>query len=85
MKSVHGRKQCGNLCKTTHCEAGWLVTLHPQGRVLEQEIGWKAAATLILRRSRPDAPLPNFLASNEAALAFIEARAAEEVNKPKNG
>ena len=68
-------------CKTTHCIGGSVV--HYAGKAgydLEKKVGGDtaAAAALILRKSRPDAPLPNFYASNEAALAFIEARAAEE-------
>ena len=67
-------------CKTTHCLGGWTVTLAGQsGAQLEERIGAEAAARAILRKSRPEAPLPNFYASDKAALAFIQARAAEEV------
>ena len=66
-------------CKTAHCEAGWLVHLHPQGYALEEALNsTEAAATVIVRVSRPNAPLPNFYATNEQAMAFIEARAEEE-------
>ena len=62
-----------------HCLWGWTCVLAPGGREFEQAIGSTGtAAELILRKSRPDAPLPYFMASNEAAMAFIEARAAEE-------
>ena len=66
-------------CETTHCVGGWTVFLTPGGKELEKKFDTRLAAELILRASRPDAPLPNFTASNEAAMAFIEARAAEEV------
>ena len=67
-------------CETTHCVGGW--TVHKAGKAgyaLEKRLGdTAAAAACILRKSRPDAPLPNFYASNKAALAFIRARAKEE-------
>ena len=66
-------------CETTHCLGGWTVTLAPGGIEFEKRLNNTAiAAEEILRASRPDAPLPYFYASNEAAMAFIEARAAEE-------
>ena len=67
-------------CETAHCVAGWTVTLAPHGKELEQKIGTGPAARLILRSSRPDAPLPRFdgNADEDAILAFIEARAEEE-------
>ena len=73
MTSWHG-------CETTHCIAGWTTTLAPKGKELEAEIGTGAAARLILLASRPDAPLPRFdrNAPEDAIMAFVEARAAEE-------
>jgi hypothetical protein len=66
-------------CETTHCLAGWTVHLAgKKGYALENRVGWQVAATLIHRKSRPDAPLPFYLASHEAATAYIKARAAEE-------
>ena len=73
-------------CQTTHCLAGWTVHLAGQkGYDLEKRFktvfqnGTPEAATFILLKSRPKAPLPNFYASNDEAMAFIKARAAEEV------
>ena len=66
-------------CKTTHCVGGWTVTLAPGGKEFEAKWQTANAARMILSASRPGAPLPNFTASNEAAMAFIEARAAEEI------
>ena len=65
-------------CETTHCVGGWTVKLTPGGKELERKYHTRLAAELILSASRPDAPLPNFTASNEAAMAFIQARAKEE-------
>ena len=67
-------------CETAHCVAGWTVTLAPGGKELEALIGTGSAARAILRKSRPDAPLPRFdgNAPEDAILAFIEARAEEE-------
>ena len=66
-------------CDTTHCLAGWTVHLAGKaGYELEKLIDTPAAAALILRKSRPKAPLPNFYAGDEAAKAFIEARRKEE-------
>jgi hypothetical protein len=68
-------------CNTTHCLGGWTVHLAGMdGYDLEKRLcSTPAAAAIILRASRPKSPLPNFYARNEAALAFIKARAKEEV------
>ena len=66
-------------CKTTHCVGGWTCVLAPGGKEFEKLFPSTGdAAAQILRKSRPDAPLPNFVASDEAAMAFIRARAKEE-------
>ena len=70
-------------CETTHCLGGWTVCLTPGGRELEQRFDTATAARIILIASRPDAPLPNFRASNQAAMAFIKARSAEETCQPE--
>ena len=69
-----------NACRTTHCAAGWIVTLAgAAGAALELRCGTPAAARLILLKSCPaDWPLPNFFASNEAAAAFISHMAERE-------
>ena len=67
-------------CKTTHCLAGWTTTLAGvAGKDFEKKWTVAGAAALILRKSRPEAPMPNFFASDAEAMAFINARAAEEV------
>ena len=57
-------------CDTTHCRAGWVVTLAgPGGKALEWAMGTPAAAAFIYMRSDPKLEkIPNFYASNEAAL-----------------
>jgi hypothetical protein len=64
-------------CETTHCLGGWVVVL-AKAQALEKTFETEGAARLILRKSRPEAPLPNFYAKDDAAMEFIEARAAEE-------
>lgn len=66
-------------CDTTHCLGGWVTALCGEaGAKLEYKVGMPAAPRLILAKSRPGVPLPNFYASDEAAMVFIETRAAEE-------
>jgi uncharacterized protein YjbI with pentapeptide repeats len=57
-------------CETTHCRAGWAVTLAGEaGRTLEAKIGTAAAGALIYYRST--GRIPDFYASDEDALADI--------------
>ena len=60
-------------CETTHCRAGWAVTLHPQGRELEEKYGTCAAGALIYNAC--SGYVPDFYASNEDAMADIQKRA----------
>lgn len=72
--------QSWHTCKTTHCLGGLtVIKAGDAGRELESRFDTETAVRAILRKSRPEAPLPNFYARNEAALAFIQVRAAEEV------
>jgi len=65
-------------CATTHCRAGWAVHLAGEpGRRLEQRYGSGVAGSLIYAKSRPDKPIPDFYATNEAAMADIVKCAAE--------
>ena len=66
-------------CATTHCRAGWAITLAGAGgAALEWALGSAAAGALIYAASRPGKPIPDFYASNEAALADMRAAAAED-------
>jgi uncharacterized protein YjbI with pentapeptide repeats len=70
-------------CGTSHCRAGWVVTLAgEEGKALEDKIGTAAAAMSIYMASDPDRwkteRLPNFFASNEKALADMKRMAEEE-------
>lgn len=62
-------------CETTHCRAGWAITLHPLGRDLEAAFGPWLAGAVIYQVST--GRVPNFFASDEAALADIRACAAD--------
>jgi hypothetical protein len=64
-------------CGTSHCRAGWIVTLAGEaGKRLEIDTGSTAnAAMLIYAASAPGQPIPDFYCDNEAALANMKARA----------
>jgi uncharacterized protein YjbI with pentapeptide repeats len=61
-------------CETTHCRAGWVVTLAGAGgAALERAMGTPAAAAIIYMRSDPKLErVPNFYASNTDALADMK-------------
>lgn len=61
MQTYHGigysdKGYSGGACKTTHCLAGWLTTLHPQGEALEKKYTPGAAASFILVMSGVKVP-----------------------------
>ncbi|QNH21210.1 Pentapeptide repeats (8 copies) [Xanthomonas sp. GW] len=74
-------------CNTTHCRAGWVVTLAGDGgRALEYAFGTSAAAALIYMSSDPKLErMPDFYCGNDDALedmrrlAEAEAAASEQV------
>ena len=64
-------------CETAHCRAGWAIHLAGEGgKVLEVLLGPSAAGALIYNASC--GYVPNFVATNEDALADIKAKAAAE-------
>ena len=66
-----------NGCGTTHCRAGWAITLAGEaGKVLEQRVGPSVAGALIYFASTGRPP-PNFFADDADALADIKRCAAE--------
>ena len=68
-------------CATTHCRAGWVIWLTgDSGRELEVRLGTNAAAALIVTASCPQLAgrVPDWMATNEAALADIRRLAALE-------
>jgi Cysteine-rich CPCC/Pentapeptide repeats (8 copies) len=67
-------------CETTHCRAGWAVTLAgAAGAALEDRLGTPAAATLIYLASDPHLKrIPDFHASDEDALADMKRLALGE-------
>jgi len=58
-------------CATTHCRAGWVVTLAGYaGKQLERKVGCGVAAALIYMASDPTLEqIPDWQASNDRALA----------------
>ena len=66
--------QDGNVCGTTHCRAGWVVSLAgPGGHALEWAMGTPAAAAIIYIASDPTLErIPDFYCSNEAALTDMK-------------
>jgi hypothetical protein len=67
-----GRWHCG----TTHCRAGWVVTLAGDaGKKLEEVTSTLHAAMLIYRASDPTWRMSNFFDNNDNALADMKALA----------
>ena len=63
-------------CGTTHCRAGWAITLAgPEGAALEAALGPDAAGALIHAASGSH-PVPDWSAGNDEALDDMRARAA---------
>ena len=67
-------------CGTSHCRAGWVVTLAGEaGKTLEDRIGTRAAASLIYLASDPKLErFPDFYCDNASALADMKERAEKE-------
>jgi hypothetical protein len=67
-------------CETTHCRAGWVVTLAgEQGKKLEEQTSTLFAAMQIYKASSPiDVPPTRFFGSNEDALKDMERCAQKE-------
>ena len=67
-------------CKTTHCRAGWAITLAgKRGLELEKQCGSSLAGALITMASSPKLErVPNFYDSNDGALESIRAAAKLE-------
>jgi hypothetical protein len=67
-------------CGTSHCRAGWVVTLAGEGgRALEWALGTAAAAALIYQASDPTLErIPDFYCGNDAALADMKRLAGVE-------
>jgi hypothetical protein len=64
-------------CGTSHCRAGWAITLCGKaGKKLEMATSSEMAGALIYAASRPGIPIPDFRASESAALADMQRCAA---------
>ena len=75
-----------NVCDTPMCIAGHTVHLAGEaGYTLMRRLGFAGAAALIHHASRPDVSAPRYDSyPDEWALAYIEARAAEEALESGN-
>lgn len=63
-------------CETTHCRAGWIVTLAgPEGKALEGRFNTELAALMIYRESGSPINPCRFYDSNKKAMADIKRRA----------
>lgn len=69
-------------CGTTHCRAGWVVTLTGEaGRKLENILGTSVAAALIYAKSDPSlGRVPDFYTSTRAALTNMRELAEKEAD-----
>lgn len=66
-------------CETTHCRAGWVVTLAGDpGKLLEQRFNTELAAMLIYRESGAPINPCRFYDGNEAALEDMRKLAEAE-------
>jgi len=72
-------------CGTSHCRAGWAIQLAgPDGAKLEAATSPETAGALIYAVSRPGVQVPDFRASNDAALADLK-RWAEKAEVTESG
>ena len=73
-------------CDTTHCRAGWVVTLAGEkGKKLEEQFDTPTAAYLIYRQSDPDRSYAlNFYDTNKNALEEMKRLAQIEANENLN-
>ena len=62
MHSVHSG------CGTTHCIAGWACAMLPNGKLLEQKLGWEEAGRLLLGNDAAS----HFFDSDEQGRAFLK-------------
>jgi len=73
-------------CGTTHCRAGWVVTLAgDEGKKLESETDTCFAAMMIYKKSSPDIHVPptRFFEDNKTAMAdIVRCAEIEKGNSP---
>jgi hypothetical protein len=91
MSTWHKSRDCneeGGYCGTTHCRAGWIVTLAGKaGKELEAKTSTAFAAMQIYRKSSQiQVSPPRFYEDNKTAMADIEkcARLEKEANDSRN-
>jgi hypothetical protein len=69
-------------CGTTHCRAGWAITLHPMGRELESVFGPALAGAVIYLRCTGSVP-DFFDTNNQRVLEDIRRCASASKQEPK--
>lgn len=57
-------------CETTHCIAGWAVTLHPDGKRLEEKSDTYLAGRLLLGLDHEESEI--FFSDNDEAMEWLE-------------
>ncbi len=74
IKNKKGALEMGSwhTCETTHCRAGWYIHQSgPAGRMLEAVYGASVAGAIIFTKAYPKMKVPDFVCSNDKALADI--------------
>ena len=80
LERVEAQPSCLNMgtwhaCETTHCLAGWAVTLHSQGQLLESMIGTNAAGALIFNACCGE--VPDFFSSETLAVEWLKNKSGQ--------
>ena len=58
-------------CDTTHCRAGWEITIHPQGKELEKYFGSWMAGTIVHNKSHDN--FVDYFASEDEVMEELRA------------
>ncbi len=87
MGSWHGQPGIDetNWCETTHCRAGYAICLAgKEGFDLEKRFGPANAGMFLYMKSTPNEPIPDWGATNTAAMDDMKARAARQLAAAKS-
>lgn len=66
-------------CGTAHCRAGWATTIAPNGKEFDYAFGPEIAGAIIYKRNT--GRVPDFFASNAAAMRDMKASAKREAEE----
>jgi uncharacterized protein YjbI with pentapeptide repeats len=64
-------------CETTHCLAGWAVTLHSQGTLLESMVGPNVAGAMIFNACCGE--VPDFFSGEETAVEWLRQKSGKVI------